>query len=111
MDKAQLLRESAKLIEKGWVRNQFYNIGRYCSLGALRQTAFGSPFNCKASPEFNAATELLAEVMQEQFNTKIEIITAHGQCLIVDANDVRAKNRKEIVACFEKAAMLAEEGR
>jgi hypothetical protein len=107
MTVSQVLRDSGKLVEKGWVRGSFFQSGRYCALGALRQTVFGTPLRCGSNAEFQAATELLAKVMKEQFETKMSNGN-YGQMIIVDVNDEHAKNRREIVACFEKAANLAE---
>jgi hypothetical protein len=107
-DASQLLREAGELVEKGWVRGSFYQSGRYCSIGALRQSAFGVPWQCKTSAQYRYATQLLARVMSEQFDIPMSWVP---QQVVVAVNDEHAKNGKEIVACFEKAANLAEEGR
>jgi hypothetical protein len=110
MKTSEVLRESAKKIEKGWVRGQYEQSGRVCSMGAIQKTIFGHADQCSRNDERDklraSAMGLLSEAMRAQFNKAREYDDGYT---IVICNDELTKNRKEIIACFEKAAARAEE--
>jgi hypothetical protein len=117
---AEILREAIGYVEHGWRRgdleDQFH---RVCAVGAINRATVGSAMLGEfQTPGRAKAMRLLAQVMREQYDLdELNLVYYQpGYCalksgdenVITDTNDDRVHSRQEIIACMEKAAILAE---
>ncbi len=122
MQASELAREAAELIDLGWCRNSYERDGNVCSAGAIYQVAYSSARQTRGDmdsdcPNNKAVEELLvalAEVMREQMRPDVwpgyrPKDWSHAEGLVVVANDNYAHDKADVLACFEKAAIMLEE--
>lgn len=97
---ADKLREARALIGCGWTRKEYRRnvAGRqcYCMYGALQQAINGDAEDCSVSPVFALASKTLMRAIAPR--------------TIISFNDYAAKNKREVLAAFDKAIELAEAG-
>ncbi len=111
MDAAEVLREAAQHVEKGWCRGDLDGgFGKVCALGGINKAIWGDAeaFSSLEASPYRSAIQVLSQVMAEQYDVSFWAPES-DEDVITRVNDTRVKSRKEIVACMEKAAARLEE--
>lgn len=94
---SEILECAAKLLETaGWTQGEYFDEGKYCVVGALRQCEFGTPFYAHQSWTMNTARRYLAATLPASAGNDI---TAY--------NDKRGQKKTTIINKLRKAAANA----